>query len=187
MDTLLFQESNEEHLLQNSLEQTHISEFNENNYSNGETMPTDCLICLDVIGLSQSSWSCPQCQQILHTDCKEDWNRRLPEPFFTCPHCKFKVLNTMPIIVPTTSESLDTDESEDSDMIQRMAVLFDTFREHHTYCNRYTPVGQQWACACCTAFLGIILCIFLAVCIIDYNFFVFLYARKSNYTDIFIM
>ena len=195
MDTQIFQEniqeniqentinnSMEEQLLQNNIELPHTLKFNENNSNIEQTLPSDCLICLEIIGPSQSSWDCPQCHQIFHSTCKEDWNIRLPEPFFTCPHCKFKVLNTI-------SESSATGESETTDMIQHMADVIDTRRRRRLglvryYCRRCTSAGRQFACVCCSVITGLIVFFLFILCFIDYDFFSYAYGHYSNYTGL---
>ena len=49
-----------------------------------------CTICLEKINIGDQTWTCSQCNQVFHLDCKQSWEIISPGEIFKCPHCKYE-------------------------------------------------------------------------------------------------
>ena len=52
----------------------------------------ECIICLDNINNNSITYICPQCQIIVHIECKNRWIQLHPNNNtnqYICPHCKY--------------------------------------------------------------------------------------------------
>ena len=89
-DTLLHSDNSTTINISSNSENVEHNEHIEHNL-NCDTL-NECIICLDSIRIDRPTWSCLQCKQVFHLQCKESWEIISPQTIFTCPHCKYKAI-----------------------------------------------------------------------------------------------
>lgn len=107
MDNRIFQENIEENIISSNIAPymlttdnptvIHISDEHINDDINNDlddylnnNLDDECLICLEKINIGDHTWTCSQCNQVFHLDCKQSWEIISPGEIFKCPHCKYE-------------------------------------------------------------------------------------------------
>ena len=117
----IFQENIEENIISNNITQytlatdnpiiIHIPDehINDDVYNN---LDDECLICLEKINIGDQTWTCTQCNQVFHLDCKQSWEIISTDKIFKCPHCKCETNSNQQSLEITSSNQINIDKFE---------------------------------------------------------------------------
>ena len=72
-------------------------------------MSSECIICLDNLLPDQPTYTCTECNVIVHKICKEEWYQSRNDTesnIYICPHCKYHSIISNSIITGQNNEDI---------------------------------------------------------------------------------